>query len=517
MPYQLSEENIKHATLSFLKTYYKNNESRGFGNTEASLDMQAGNGIIADGYLKFSVEDDPIANLSAKDAEKAILDTKDTKPKTKKTFLATFEATSQGTAEEIQYRVQNTLLFFDALAIASIIAATSYGYNYMNDQFTLNELGTFKFFGGFVLVVLASMIGYALIFKYLSRYHHIHALEQFKRYRADEQWVSYGEDVFANPGNKYLVELKKQCIKEGFGLISVDQGLQPSLVMTPARKEGKKDKRKARIFSAEKITNQKAFKWIGGIKMPIGNIKIPTGGLKMPTFKTPTINTDDYTRFTKSYWKQGAVIAAMLFVMWEIYSEERKNPNLIYVDESKYQEELLKNKSTSMPEPMDYLVETEDGTFVLNSELERKKAANDKKKRSTSSPKIPIKNKVAPKTSRQDALIISTGLSQYVSYDCNRLSAMVGNNFLVQIATANNSTEAIQKVNTFNENGFKANALWLGCFLNKNIYVIYLDDIFNDKNAATVRLEKYQKLLIAKKQDPKTAVLRAIEGKKRLQ
>ena len=152
MAYQLTEENIKHATLSFLKTYYKNNESRGFGNTVATLDMQAGDGIVADGYIKFSVEDDPIANMSAKDAEKAVLEAKTTKKKTKESFLATFEATSQGTAQEVQYSLQRTLLFFDALAVASIIAATSYGYNYINDQFTLNQLGTFKFFGGFVLV-----------------------------------------------------------------------------------------------------------------------------------------------------------------------------------------------------------------------------------------------------------------------------------------------------------------------------------------------------------------------------
>ena len=501
MPYHLSEENIKHATLSFLKTYYKNNESRGFGNTVATLDMQAGDGIIADGYIKFSVEDDPIANLSAKDAEKAILETTETKEKTKESFLATFEATSQGTAEEIQYSIQNTLLFFDALAIASIIAATSYGYNYMNDQYTLNQLGTFKFFGGFVLVLVASMIGYALIFKFLSRYHHIHALAQFKRYHADEQWVSYGEDVFANPNNKYLLELKKQCIREGYGLILVDQALQPSLVMTPKRESvTKKNKRKKRTFSAEKITNQKAFKWVGGIKMP--------------QLKAPSINTADYTRFTKSYWKQVGVVAFMLVAMYEIYVVERENPNIIYANESKYQEELQKKKGKTTPEPMDYIVETADGRDVLNSELEKDKAADKKEKTTTPIAAIPLKKKVRPKTSRQDALIISTGLAEFVSYDCNRLSAMKGNNFLVQIATANSSTEAINKVKTFNENGFKANAVWLGCFLNKKKYVIYLDDIFNDKNAATLRLKKYQKLLIAKKQDPKTAILRMIEGKK---
>ena len=104
-------------------------------------------------------------------------------------------------------------------------------------------------------------------------------------------------------------------------------------------------------------------------------------------------------------------------------------------------------------------------------------------------------------------------MDEYVSYDCSRLAAVKGTNYLVQIATSNNSTDAIRKVKSFNENGFRANAVWLGCFLNKQNYVVYLDDIYNSKNAATLRLEKYQKLLIAKNQSAKTAVLRAIEGK----
>ena len=129
MAYQLTEENIKHATLSFLKTYYKNNSSRGFGETIATLDMEAGNGIIADGYIKFSVEEDPIAELSGNEAEEALLADSDDKPRKKSSFLATFEATSQHTAQEIQYSVQKKLLCIDALAFASIVAAGAYGYN----------------------------------------------------------------------------------------------------------------------------------------------------------------------------------------------------------------------------------------------------------------------------------------------------------------------------------------------------------------------------------------------------
>ncbi len=500
MAYHLTEENIKHTTLSFLKTYYKNNSSRGFGNTVATLDMQAGDGIIADGYIKFSVEHDPIAGLSGKEAEKAILEGKTNTKKVSKSFLATFEATSQKTAQEIQYRVQNTLLILDALAVASMVAAASYGYNYMNDQYTLNQLGVFKFFMGFFGVMLATVIVYVLTLRKVARYHHIHALAQFKKYHADEQWVSYGEDVFANPQNKYLVELKKQCMRQGFGLISVDKDLQPSLVMTPARKMKQKKGRKILNFSETALAKNKAFKWVSGIKVP--------------RYKSP-IDKTDYTRFTKSYWKQAVTILAMLFVMGEIYIEERKNPDIVYADEKKYQEELKKIAANKTEEPKEYLIIGEekdmytDGTQIDQTEIVDKPITKAKAK-VTQTPK-PIPKK--PKTAKLDALIISTGMGEFVSYDCSRLSAIKGTNFLVQISTATNRTEAIRKVRTFNENGFKANAVWLGCFLNKKTYVIYLDDIFDNKSKATERLEKYQKLLIAKKQNPQTAVLRSIQGK----
>ena len=57
--------------------------------------------------------------------------------------------------------------------------------------------------------------------KGFPRYRYIYAVEQFKKYHADEQWVAIGEDVFENPNDKYLKELKKQCVYNGFGLISM--------------------------------------------------------------------------------------------------------------------------------------------------------------------------------------------------------------------------------------------------------------------------------------------------------
>jgi hypothetical protein len=494
MAYQLTEDNIKHATLGFLKTYYKNNSSRGFGDSLATLNMKTGKGIIADGYLKFSLADNPMKDLSADKAEKAFLKNKGKTDQNEKSFLATFEATSQSTAEEIQYRVQNTLLFFDALAIASMVAAGSYGYNFMNDQFTLNELGVFKFFAGFFAVLLVSMVLYILFFRNLPRYRYIYAIAQFKKYHADEQWISYGCDVFANADNKYFLELRKQCIRQGFGLISVNELGQPNLVITPARENKFGFRRKAKDFFETKTADNKAFKWINGIKMP--KIHSP-------------IDAEDYERYTKSYWKQAIIIGVMCFAMGEIYLEELKNPNIVYMNEAEYEAKIKEAMKDNQPEPREY--QEEDRVENDASEKTRKREVLTEKGKGKQALQIPPKKSPPLIATQKNALIISTGIKDYITYDCRRLSALKGNHFLVEIATAYNTENAIQKMTTFNENGFRTNALWLGCFTNKKEYVVYLDDIFNNKNAAVQRATKFQKLMSARNE--KTEVLiRMIKG-----
>ena len=41
-------------------------------------------------------------------------------------------------------------------------------------------------------------------------------------------------------------------------------------------------------------------------------------------------------RYTKSYWKQGLIIFFSMLVMGEIYIEELKNPNIVYIDGQEY-------------------------------------------------------------------------------------------------------------------------------------------------------------------------------------
>ncbi len=516
MAYLLTEENIKHCTIGYLKTYYKNNSSRGFGESEAKLDMVTADGVVADGYLKFTKSE----GGDAFNWNELLEDDKDLKAKPKAkptitTFLATFEATSQDTADEIQYKVQNSLLFFDALAVAFMIAAGSYGFNYLRDQFTLNELGFVPFWAGFFGVLVASLIGYFFIFRYFPRYRYIFAIEQFNRYHADEQWIAYGEDVFEHPENKYLVELKKQCMKKGYGLISVNQQLYPTLVMTPKREEvGGARKRVKEFFSSSATITKKRFGWLklpNWLQKRLPNVKWNR------TITVPLENTGDYMRYTRSYWKQALLIGFSMLVMGEIYREELKNPNIVYLDGPEYEQTVIEQTKDNKKEPnVTFLdLETGDRKRIVdprNTAIPTSTEFVDKviKTPKTTIRKQPVKKSPA-KEFTEKGIIISTGLNEHIAYSCNRIAHLKGTFYVVQITLAKTYDLALSNVKIYTQRGFKTNAISLSClYKNHTGYIIYLDDIFATKAEAEERAASFHKLKVAKGEHREETIIRVI-------
>ena len=514
MAYLLTEENIKHCTLGFLKTYYKNNSSRGFGESEAKLDMVTADGVVADGYLKFTKSENEEQFNWDELLENQKEEPKPTAPTT--AFLATFEATSQDTAEEIQYKVQNTLLFFDALAVAFMVAAGSYGFNYLRDQFTLNELGFGPFWAGFFGVLLASLIGYYFIFRYIPRYRYIFAIEQFNRYHADEQWIAYGEDVFEHPENKYLVELKKQCMKKGLGLISINQQLYPTLVMTPQREEvGGTTKRIKKFFSSSATITKKRFGWL---KLPNWLQKRMPNFKWNRTIKIPLENTGDYMRYTRSYWKQGLLIAFSMLVMGEIYREELKNPNIVYMDGPEYEQTVIEQTKNNKREPnVTFLdLETGDRKRIVDPRSPAIPASTEHVDPVIKTPKATIRKQPSPTSSSKEftekGIIISTGINEHIAYSCNRLAHLKGEVYMVQVSLAKTYNQALSSVKAFTQKGFKTNALSLSCFYkNHTGYIVYLDDIYATKAEAEVRAASFHKLKVAKGEHRDETIIRVIK------
>ncbi|MCB0640743.1 MAG: hypothetical protein KDC44_03850, partial [Phaeodactylibacter sp.] len=110
----LSEQDVKVATLRYLKGYYKFRPRKSI-DTVAQLDMVAPGGIVADGHLTFELEDDSI-------------------------FLATFEATARDTKEEVLSKVQEELLFWDGIAVSGLLTAAFFIYNYASKSLGLVKM-----------------------------------------------------------------------------------------------------------------------------------------------------------------------------------------------------------------------------------------------------------------------------------------------------------------------------------------------------------------------------------------
>lgn len=211
---------------------------------DARYDVEYGKDIIADVYIAYPDRDGEL-------------------------FEATVEATSHQKKEEVCYDVQTKLLRWDAAAFSIVSASALFLLLYWRGDYQLDSLQGFVLFLLFVLLTGIGILLFEWIcktwFTALDRYHYIYAVEQFKRYFVNEQWIAIGTDVFVDEtvgeeeiaegsNSPELLELKDQCIKNGIGLIEVKEDLTPVILMTPERRESSDNK--ARLPSLEKYTKK---------------------------------------------------------------------------------------------------------------------------------------------------------------------------------------------------------------------------------------------------------------------
>ena len=180
----LSENNIKRAALGFLKSYYRYRQR--LGETTLRLNMRAEGGIIIDGYLSFRESEE-------------------------KLFTATVEATSLLTKEEIRYKVNKALLTWDSVAAGMVVTTIFFALGHFRELFSVPQMGgalLWSFLLAFSIFLFHAI--YRLFFSKLRRYRYIYGFEQFKRFFADERWIAIGENVFPDPEDPYLLELREQ-------------------------------------------------------------------------------------------------------------------------------------------------------------------------------------------------------------------------------------------------------------------------------------------------------------------
>lgn len=471
---QITEDQIKRATLRFLKDHYKFRPR--IGEAHLHLDMQTDSGIIADGYIDFMEEEGT-------------------------QFIASFEATSRDSIQEVLYTVQRTKLIWDSLVTAILLTVVAqvccmnYGY------FLVKDIGIIKAALLTLSFLSTVFLLYFLACRDFRRYRYIYAIEQFKRYHADEQWIALGEDVFPHGDDRYYEELREQCIINGFGLLQVNRDMTHLCLVTPSR-EG--------VFG----NTRQVFNFFKNVDESSRTASLKMGMQKEIDRMVSTFNSSRISRYRKKYLHQVVLFGIGLFISAGILFNQYQDKPIQYADEQKFEASMLDRGKNAKPENAPPLVpddatsfDTEDGPFPFDpkdAEEEYFEAIEDQ----------PEKEVEDDFFSDQNNNIIATSESgQVFSYDCERFFNFDGRMYLVQDNVFASEKEAVERMKFLKSKKLECNILWLGCFANPKSrpgYLVFFDLMYESKGEARKVAYNYQKLLKQKKIKPLHLAIRSI-------
>ncbi len=511
---QLSEQGIKRAALSFFKTYYKFRPR--ISETEARLDVAATDGTIADGHLSFQTSE-------------------------KEHFLATFEATSFATKHEVLYSVLVRKFIWDASAIAALCLLLVFAHVYIYQHIHISTVGFFAA-TAFLLVAYIFFISvFLLLFRKAARYRRIYAIEQFKLYDADEQWVVIGEDVFANPADPYFKELKKQCIQNGFGLLKIETDYDTHLIIRPAKEQVLKRRENLTFIDQAQIplvsSGSKLREWLKKT-----NERIPW---------------QYQNRFKNFYFKQIFVVGAVFTIISTVfYKEYRDNLDIVHLDKEEFIKEIQDLKTSGEPEDRKYMVDTahialQSEEAEARREYYRQKNKTIKardlkdwkhnntvdtlvkkenpleeipplnpKKNSNEEPKekkltaIEIQKIDYDSLVKKTAPVIEPTIS--ISPDCAYFKNIIGERFIVQDNAYSIKENAEKRQTELKKRGFEAYIIWLDCFEGlPPYYAVIFKRMFKSRKEAQQLANSYQRYLKNKRLETSKLLVRGIKLKQK--
>lgn len=454
----VSEDSIKNAVISFLKSYYRFRPR--VGDTLAQIDMIASTGVYADGHISFLDENGQY-------------------------FVSTFEATSIDTSFEVRFRVEKKLLFWDALTATALGTAflLSFLFAYKNEF--LKALGGAEIFFGLIFIALVINILYRKLLYKLPKYRSIFAIERFKQYYADEQWIAIGEDVFTDPEDIYLKELKKQCVYNGFGLITVNNDGFVQLHITPAREVvyGKKS-RKIPIISAllESQVTQKAVTWTKSF------------GERLP------VTEKSLLRYHQPYSQQMilcAISSVLTISVFYRYVQQTTEKEMVSISEERAK---MNEDKIYYPEPSDL----PDSLYTKPFKEKVTQYADG-----SNEPELAMTQDEF--TARggsvvEDGVYLNTD-GNLKFCDCARLN-LEGNYFIIKESVQNDLASAKKHIAYLNQYGVESNCIWLGCFTKSDLrYVVFLDLIYENKKSAMAKKDEMLKFLSIKGVSSKLSVV----------
>lgn len=253
-------------------------------------------------------------------------------------FLASIEATDYGKREELWFRFSWELALWDAVAISSGFLCALFTWMHLSSHLGLFK-GNFWLLGLVGLILLASLSYLTFLsIRPLKRYRYIYAIEQFRRYAANEQWVAFAWDVFPSGNTPVFLELREQCVLNGLGMLEILRDGKVKMHLSPAR-EGIPGIQKRPILQ---LFLEK--KWIENLSSERFGKTLLRGSVAFLNRLTNKTKIYDLLRFERPVTVQACIILASitltLILMWREYGQRP----VIFEQEKRYERKMLAKK-----------------------------------------------------------------------------------------------------------------------------------------------------------------------------
>lgn len=440
----LDERDITQLTLRFLKSHYRQRQREGA--TVLSSDMRGKGGIVADGFLSFP-------QVQGEE------------------FQATVEATSYASRHEVRYKVKKSLLSWDSTACALGLAATGFTALYVRKILPMEKYELIAWVAILVAVTFLAFIFFFAMLMRLRRYRYIPAIEQFKKYYANEQWVAIAEDVFPNyHKDRYYLELREQCIYNGFGLLVIRENKPPVMQVTPSRQDLFENRRQLiPLFSQaefSKAIQKEKYKKIR---------ELLSAALK---FK----------------YQKLACLISVLAIAGVLYQESQDRPIQVqdYVD---YVVEMeiarLDNRGNIMPDSIRPNMYRIDTPFVWPPPFRKEDTAYLRLELVTQPPPGPSPL-LKPEDESKGIITAYPGVAGLITYDCSRLR-IEGDAYLIQEGVYTSYDQAAARIAELSSYGLETSGLWLGCFSEAGrSYAVFFGPVFRVSEEARKTMREYE-------------------------
>ncbi len=445
-PQPLTEQRIKELALSFFKKHYLDRYANELDLSKGEEATAPGPGLVArlDQVLPGDIFVDGEIRFLRKDGRQ---------------FVATFEATDKAKAGELYFKFQKWLLLWDGLATASMITLTVLAVSHAVGILPFDRWGL----PASVLVVAAETallaLIYVLLMRHRSRYRYIYAIEQFKRYEADEHWVVFAEEIFEGEQDPRFLELRTQAVREGVGLLQVSPSGQLRVLFLPRHITPAVARHEARVARKPAIRAMRRLRHLLD---------------RLYRLWPWRPDSRSYLRFRKSYVKQIGITAFAALGMSVIISKNvvHKPPRTL----GKKERERLARRPTQ-PEPPDYLVDT---PFLAHPFPERPSSGADG---------------VARRVADGRAQVVFYNNRDRVAFaDCARFAHIADTVWLVTDTWFDTYEEATQQLEFWAGEGQEASLIWAGCLqgYEPHGFLVFLGGMYPDEaraQQAAARLE----------------------------